>query len=181
MKKVIVASQGKAKLEVAREAFPLVLGGEFEFIGVDTPSGVPAQPFEGDTLLGAENRLKYIQEQHPDADFWVSMEGGLYANLGDSGARALWNIAWILVSDRHGSVGRAQTAAFRLPDEVARMVLDEGIESGHAYDKFFQQHNTKGTVGGIHFLTDGILERKTIYMHAAVIALAQLKHHEWFS
>lgn len=41
---------------------------EFEFVSVDAPSGVSAQPMgDEETLKGALNRVAHIEKTHPDA------------------------------------------------------------------------------------------------------------------
>ena len=51
-------------------------GEEFEFVEVETVSGVDDQPMTNkETLQGAVNRVESAQIQ--EADYWVGIEGGL--------------------------------------------------------------------------------------------------------
>lgn len=175
MKKVVVASTNPVKIEVAKRVFGTMLPNEeFEFVSLDTPSGVPDQPFEDETLEGAKNRLRHIVESEPDADYWISQEGGLFKE-GDE----LFNVAWILIQNREGVVGKSATARLYLPPELSRLVL-EGKELGHAGDIFFGVKDIKHGNGIIGMLTDGHITRTDYYTEAAVIALGQIIHTDWF-
>jgi non-canonical (house-cleaning) NTP pyrophosphatase len=66
-------------------------------VPVDAPSLVPDQPMGEEAYIGARNRLYFIKENHKDADFWISQEGGLFEDKG-----RLSNRAWIIISDKSG-------------------------------------------------------------------------------
>ena len=175
MQKVIVASTNPVKIKVAEKAFAAVFPNEtFEIIGISTASGVPDQPFGDETRQGARNRLAVIKKSHPEADYWISQEGGLYRDSGE-----MYNRAWIAMSDKGGFITESTTAHFRLPKQVAAYV-EEGMELGHADDKFFGTTNSKQSTGHVGILTDGIIDRTEYYLHAAIIALSELKHQEWY-
>ncbi|MCA9389412.1 MAG: inosine/xanthosine triphosphatase [Candidatus Magasanikbacteria bacterium] len=173
--KVIVASTNPVKIEVAKQAFEQVFPNErIEVMGAKSHSGVPDQPFDDETLLGAENRLKDIQTTYPDADYWIAQEGGLH-NEGSS----FYNRAWIIISDKDGAKSKASTANFYIPKTIAEYVR-QGDELSVASDKFFNTENSKQKSGGIAFLTDGLINRTSYYVQAAIIALSQLKHKDWY-
>ena len=84
MKNVIVASENPVKVAVAKRAFLAVYPSEmFNFLPVKSESGVPDQPMDEETEQGALNRLAFIRELHPEADFWISQEGGLFTDGND--------------------------------------------------------------------------------------------------
>ncbi|MEK7588494.1 MAG: inosine/xanthosine triphosphatase [Patescibacteria group bacterium] len=176
MKKVIIASENPAKIKVAEKAFASVYPEEtFEFIAIKSDSGVPDQPMGEETRLGANNRLKFIKGKFPDADFWISQEGGLFKD-----GNRLSNRAWIAVCDKEGCLTEASTSNFYLPKKVEEYVK-EGLELGHANDKFFDAVNSKQGVGVIGYLTDGIYDRTEYYLQPAIIALSEIKHKDWFN
>jgi len=147
MKTVIVASTNPVKVEVAKRAFAGVfLNEEFNFIAVKSDSGVPDQPMDDETHRGAHNRLDFVVAKHPEADFWISQEGGLFKE----GSR-LFNRAWIAVRDKEGFVAQAATSSFYLPQKVQEYV-EAGLELGDANDKFFNTVNSKQGVGAIAHL-----------------------------
>lgn len=54
------------------------------------------------------------------------------------------------------------------------------MELGHANDKFFSTINSKQGIGAAGHLTDGIIDRESYYLQAAIIALSELKHKDWY-
>lgn len=175
MKTVIVASENPVKVAVARRAFESVYPTEgFEFVAVKSESGVGDQPVDEETKLGAYNRLVYIKKLHPKADFWISQEGGVCAD-GDR----LFNRAWIMVADSNGNEAASSTSSFYLPTIIAKQV-QAGVELGTASDQFFRAVNSKQGIGTTGYITDGLLPREDYYLHSAIIAVSQIKHHEWY-
>jgi inosine/xanthosine triphosphatase len=175
MKKVIVASENPVKLNVTKKAFSALFPNEeFEFVAIKSDSGVSDQPINDDTLKGALNRLRFIKTKYPEADYWISQEGGLYTE-----DNRYFNRAWIAVSDQTGYIAKASTASFYLPTKITEYI-NQGLELGDANDKFFSSINSKQGMGAVGHLTDGILDRENYYLPAAVIALSELKHKDWF-
>lgn len=173
--KIIVASTNPVKIEVARQAFLHVFPHkDAKIIGVSTDSGVPDQPFDDQILLGAQNRLRHIIQTNPEADYWISQEGGLYHE-----GNRLFNRAWILVSDRDGTIGRSSTASFYIPLKVAEYIA-LGDELGTASDKFFRTTNSKQKGGAISSVTNGLIDRTAYYLDSAIIALCQVVHKDWY-
>ena len=163
------------KIKVAEKAFKAVfINEDFEFIGVVSDSGVYDQPMNADTKLGALNRLNFIKTKHPDADFYISQEGGLF----DDGER-LFNSAYIVVSDNLGFTAESFTPNFYLPKKITEYVK-QGLELGDASDKFFNSSNSKQGVGAIWHITDGLMTREEYYLQAAIIALSEVKHKDWY-
>ncbi len=175
MKKVIVASENPVKIKVAEKAFASMYPGEqFEFVGVKTDSVVPDQPMEDEARIGANNRLKFIKEKYPDADFWIAQEGGIFTDKSQ-----LSVCAWITVCDKSGFISEACTSSFYLPKKVAEYVKS-GLELGHATDKFFNTENMKQKGGIVSILTDGVIDRVHYYLQPAILALSEIKHKDWF-
>lgn len=177
MKRIIVASQNPVKLTVARKAFVQVFPGvALEVVAVQTNSGVPAQPFEGEVLQGAMHRLAQIRDSHPKADYWISQEGGLFRDTTD----IYHNRAWIVVCDRQGHVAKSSTASFALPKGIAALVAT-GLEFGDASDVYWNTTGLKQGAGGLGHITDGLIDRTQFYVQAAIIAFSAVKHHHLFS
>ena len=175
MKKVIVASTNPVKIRVAEQAFAAVFPDEeFEFLGVKSDSGVPDQPMGEETRAGATNRLVFIKEKHPDADYWISQEGGL-----DREGSRMFSRAWIAVCDKAGFTAESATSQFYLPKKIVEYI-EEGMELGDADDKFFGKVNSKQAGGAISGLTDGLIDRTDYYLQPAIIALSEIKHKDWY-
>lgn len=175
MKKVIVASENPVKMKVAESAFAQVFPEEtFKFIGIKAESGVPDQPMNDETLQGALNRLEFIKKAHPDADFWISQEGGLCTE-GDR----LYNRAWIVIADKSDNTAKSSTASFYIPKKIQESIA-LGLELGHAGDAFFNTINGKHRSGILGNLTAELITRENFYLQPAIIALSELKHQEWY-
>jgi inosine/xanthosine triphosphatase len=176
MKKVIVASQNPVKINVAKRAFSAVFPTEeFEFVAVKSASGVPEQPLEDETRQGAESRLQFVKEQYPEADFWISQEGGVFRD-----GKSLCNRAWVMVSDQSGFIGISSTPHFYLPKNIVENI-GKGLDLSEAGDLFFSTHNTGQSSGVIGHITEGCIDREEYYLPAAMIALSELKHREWYT
>jgi inosine/xanthosine triphosphatase len=174
LKKVVIASLNPVKIACIRQAFVRVFPGEtFEFQGVPAPSGVPEQPMnDRETLLGAINRAEYVRK-HVPADYWAGIEGGIQPDGEDLEA-----FAWVVIQSQD-KTGRARTATFMLPPEVAALVRS-GMELGHADDLVFRQNNSKQGNGAVGILTGDIITRTTYYEHAAILALIPFMNPEMF-
>ncbi|WNJ16876.1 inosine/xanthosine triphosphatase [Pontibacter sp. G13] len=174
--KIIAASTNPVKIAATEEAFRLMFPDQpVEVIGMSSPSGVPDQPIgDPETLQGAVNRVAFIREQVPEADFWVGLEGGIGRIEGGYEA-----FGWMVVSDPSGQLGKSRTSSFALPPAVCHLI-DSGKELGHAMDEVFAAHNTKQKGGAIGILTDGVIDRKNLYIPAVVMAIIRFKQPELF-
>lgn len=175
MKKVIIASTNPVKVEVAKKAFETVFPEQiFEFIPQESQSSVSNQPFDEETVLGAYNRIKFIEEIYPDADFYISQEGGLFKQR-----NKLYNRAYIVIKDKEGFTTESSTASFYLPKKVTEYVAG-GMELGDAVDTFFNTKNSKHASGFMGYLTDELVTRTESYLQAALIAVSEQKHKDWY-
>ena len=163
MKKVIIASKNPVKINATKKAFEDVFNDRFEFEGVATESLVSDQPMSNDeTLKGATNRLQNIQ--HLEADYFVSIEGGV--DLVESNYEAF---AWIVISDKK-KIGKAKTATFSLPIKISNLIK-KGYELGDADDMVFKRSNSKQKNGAVGILTGNLISRTEYYAHAIILAL----------
>ncbi|MBU1293008.1 inosine/xanthosine triphosphatase [Patescibacteria group bacterium] len=172
MKKIIVASKNPVKVRAAQEAFERMFPEEvFESEGVSAVSGVSDQPFsDEETYTGALNRIKDIRQRIPDADYWVSFEGGVEDKNNEIEA-----FAWVLIENKDGVVGKGRSATFFLPPAVSQL-MREGMELGDADDKVFGLTNSKEINGTIGSLTGNLVTRTSYYVDAAVLALIPFKN-----
>lgn len=168
---IIVASENPVKVDAVGGAFARAVGDiEFELTGVAVDSGVADQPrSDAETLAGAETRAREAEKNRPDADYWVGVEGGI-----EDGAQGMKAFAWVVVRSGFG-VGRARSGTFFLPDRVAELVRS-GTELGEADDIVFGRSNSKQEEGAVGILTRGVIDRRSLYEHAVVLALAPLQN-----
>jgi inosine/xanthosine triphosphatase len=171
MKTIVVASTNPVKIQAALAGFRAMFPGqEFNAQGVSVPSGVSDQPMsDEETLNGALNRARAAQTQHPNADYWVGIEGGCEEKFG-----VLWAFAWVVLL-ANGLVGKSRTGAFVLPNEIAELVR-QGVELGIADDRVFGRSNSKQGNGAVGILTADVIDRERYYEHAVVLALVPFQN-----
>ncbi len=169
MRTVIVGSTNPVKLTAVQTGFGAMFPQErFNFSGIDVLSGVSTQPqSDAETLQGARQRAAHAQEQVPEADFWVGIEGGVDALPGKS--ETLLAFAWVVVLSAEQR-GCARTGAFELPAPVADLVCG-GIELGEADDQVFGTKGSKQHNGAVGLLTHDVLTRDGFYAQAVQLAL----------
>lgn len=163
---IIIASTNPVKIAAALQGFQEMFPHEtFTAQGVNVPSGVSDQPMgDAETYTGAYNRMRGAQALHPDADYWVGIEGG---NIFENNEMEV--MAWVVVMSAQ-RLGKARTAGFFLPPRVIELV-NEGYELGHADDILFGVENSKQSGGSSGLLTDGVMDRLRFYVPAVILAL----------
>lgn len=165
-KQIVIASTNPVKLNAVKKAFHQLLPGcAFGWQQIDVPSGVSNQPMSDlETLSGACNRVKTVRELHPDADYWVGIEGGV--DFDDHGEMLAF--AWVVIDNGQLS-GKARSGSFYLPPEVTDLVR-KGEELGDADDIVFGQQNSKQKNGAIGLLTNNLIDRCELYAQAVILA-----------
>jgi len=176
-KTVLVASKNPIKIEAIREGFFKVFPDtEYEFLSVEVSSGVSDQPFGmEETLTGAKNRVEQLVNTQPSAAYYAGIEGGVAVHEGE-----LFAFAWIVIRNSDGYLSKSQTGHFPLPSRV-KMLVEQGIELGHATDQIFELHNSKQDIGAVGALTNQIIIRKDYYVHAVILALIPFLKPDLFS
>jgi inosine/xanthosine triphosphatase len=168
--KLLIASTNPVKLQAPKEAFSQVFDTDVEVEGVSVDSGVSDQPMTSDeTYQGAWNRLQAIR-QNPGYDYYVAIEGGV-----EDTKHGMESMAWILIADHTGKIGKGKTGTFMLPELVADK-LRAGEELGPAMDELHQTENVKQKQGTIGLLTNGNITRTNLYTHAIILALIPFIH-----
>lgn len=173
--KIIVASQNPVKVDAARTSFSMAFPDEeIEIIWLDAPSSVSDQPMSTEeTKNGAVNRVKYCQ-QHHQADYYVSYEGGVDVLDGIPSTYAVVCIA----NAQKRQTGR--TASLPLPDQIYQK-LKQGAELGPAMDAMFNTVNIKQKGGAIGQLTNGLETRASIYVSATLLTLSAFFYADLYS
>lgn len=174
MIKIVVASRNPVKMNAVREALFVFLNENIELLGVSVESGVPDQPMsDAETLQGATNRVENARIQFPGYDFYVGIEGGV-----EDSVSGLMAFAWIVISNGK-KTGKARTASFFLPPEVAKLV-HQGMELGDADDIVFAKSNSKQQNGAIGLLTKDVISRKSLYLPAVQMAFIPFLNPELY-
>ncbi|MCD4686419.1 MAG: inosine/xanthosine triphosphatase [Anaerolineae bacterium] len=145
-----------------------------EFVSIDVPSGVSAQPWGNrETRSGALNRARAAQQQTA-ADLGVGLEGGV-----QDSEFGLMTAAWCVIVDPHGRIGVGGNSSVLLPPAVSEQ-LRQQYELGTVMDQFVKRQNTRHQNGAIGILTDDLETRQSAYEHIIRLALASFRHPEWY-
>jgi inosine/xanthosine triphosphatase len=170
-----VGSTNPVKIGAVLDGFVRMFPGiEFSVRGCPAESGVSAQPMsDAETLEGATRRANNARILDVGADYWVGVEGGCEARFGE-----VLTFAWIVVIARNSdAVGKGRTGAFCLPSDVADLVL-QGIELGDADDRVFGRRNSKQENGAVGLLTGDVMDRRSYYESAVILALIPFKNRD---
>lgn len=175
--KILVGSKNPVKIESVFNAFSKYFN-NIEVIGIDVESGVSSQPINEDTFLGAKNRalaLKKINEQEKiGAEFFVGIEGGIIKFFGKWFA-----FGCMCIMDKDDRMGFGTSPHFELPLSIVEKLLT-GIELGDIMDELLNQRNTKQKNGAIGFFTNGIMNRKELYVEGLKVAIIPFLHKNIF-
>ena len=175
--RVLVGSKNSSKIDGVKIAFEKFFQ-DVEAIGVDADSEVSSQPVNGDTMLGAKNRVKnlkkYATENNIEADYFVAVESGLMDMYNDP---AIINACYLESSD--GIVSYGYSAGFPIPKGKFDDIKERGLATV-VDDTFHIEHKSGPVVkGGIHMLTNGAMGRIEFAINSTVMALTRILHEEW--
>ena len=165
--KVLIGTKNPSKIEGAKKAFDKFFK-DVEMIGIDVSSNVPDQPFNGDVLKGAKNRVQeikqYASENSVEADYYIAIEAGI-VDYFDSYIN--FNIS--VIEDKNGlqSIGASQ--GFQIPNGLIPEIRQIGL--GKEMDKIFSGTELGKSVGGISFLTKNNVTRMDIVENSFTMAL----------
>lgn len=175
--KILVGSKNPVKIASVEEAFKNYFS-NVATIGFEVESGVANQPFGDETFVGAKNRamlLKEInEEQNLNSDFFVGIEGGVTKTFDKWFA-----FGCMCVIDKEGDCGFGLSPHFELPASIVEE-LKSGIELGDVMDKIQNQENTKQKHGAIGYFTNGIMNRKELYIEGLKVAVVPFLHKRMF-
>ncbi len=182
--KIIVASTNPIKIEATKTGFEKMFPGiKMEIEGISIKSGVSDQPMASDeTRNGARNRARNAKIAIPDANYWVGLEGGVEEDGQMFNQKYhLRSIVWCaILSKDSDSFGEGQPGSYSLPPEVAHLIIDQGMELGHADDRIFNRVNSKQGDGSVGILTHGVLNRGPYYVQAVLLALIPFKNPDLY-
>ena len=175
--KILVGSKNPVKIDAVREAFSHYFNGA-EILCFETDSGVPPQPVNKETFEGARNRAVTLMELNDnkklDADFFIGIEGGIIKVFDQWFALGL-----MCIINKEGLSGYGTSPMFELPDSIITQLLS-GKELGTVMDEISGKENTKQKGGAIGYLTNGIMDRKKLYVSGLIAAMAPFNHKQLF-
>ncbi|MHB8905632.1 MAG: inosine/xanthosine triphosphatase [Melioribacteraceae bacterium] len=176
--KILVGSKNPVKVASVKESFAKYFD-NVDVIGIEVESGVSTQPVNDQTFIGAQNRAIKLKElndtQNLSADYFVGIEGGITKQF-----EKWFAFGCMCIIDKEGRIGFGTSPHFELPQNVVEKLL-QGIELGDVMDEIMNQQNTKQKHGAIGFFTNGVMNRKELYVEGLKVALIPFLHKEMFS
>lgn len=175
--KILVGSLNPVKLKAVEEAFQKY-NNNITVIGINVPSGVSDQPIGDETYTGAENRAIALSEknnkENHKAEFFVGIEGGIAKVY-----NRWFAFGGVCIIDKQFNKGFGTSAHFELPLEITNRLL-KGEELGYVMDEIMRTENTKQKGGAISFFTNGIMDRKELYIPGIISALVPFNHRDLY-
>lgn len=166
--KIAVGSTNPTKTRAVENVLR-VLFDAFEFVTLEVPSGISAQPVgDEETRRGALNRARAALNL-TGADWGFGLEGGVIQT-----EFGVMTNAWCVIVARDGRVGVGGSANMLLPETIAARVLQDGRELGEAMDEYANTQDVKRGKGAIGILTRGLLDRQGAYEYIVKLAMARL-------
>ncbi len=158
---IAVGSLNPVKVSAVRSVMERVYG-EVRITAVDVPSGVPPQPFEGQTHEGSRNRALAALGDH---DMAVGIEAGVFEMLD-----GLYDIQHCTVVSRDGRETYGQGSGFRYPDAIAELVRG-GMTVGDAVHEVYGNTDIGKGQGAVGLLSKGLIDRRTLTEQSIMAAM----------
>lgn len=158
---IAVGSVNQVKVAAVRSVMERVYG-DVRITAVDVSSGVPPQPFEGQTHQGSENRARAALGDH---DMAVGIEAGVFEMLD-----GLYDIQHCTIISRDGRVTYGHGSGFRYPDSIADLVR-KGMTVGDAVKEVYGNTEIGKKQGAIGLLSKGLIDRKTLTEQSVTAAM----------
>lgn len=158
---IVVGSLNHVKVEAVRSVMERIYG-DVRISAAEVESGVPPQPFEGQTRQGAINRAKLALGEH---DMAVGIEAGVFERQ-----EGLYDIQYCAVYDKDGRITVGCGSGFMYPSAVAEKVRG-GMTVGDAMKEVFGITEIGKQQGAIGFLSGGLLDRKSLTEQSVTAAM----------
>ena len=162
--RVQIGSQNPSKIKAVKKVFSMIFSFEIEYSASVVNTGVPAQPFNQETLRGAINRAKNALGY---ADYAVGIEAGLFW---EDELNNYLDRTYCAIIDKYGYMSMGHSGGFTYPQKVIDMVKS-GVEVGVAMEKIFKVHNIKNKMGAIGFLSNGLINRVDFNAQSVLMAM----------
>ena len=175
--RILVGSKNPTKIDSVREAF-IKYYSDIEVIGLSADSKVSAQPVNIETFEGAKNRAIELvdknEKENLQAEYFVGIEGGLVQFFD-----RWFTLGLMCIIDKTGKSGYGTSPLFELPQSINEELL-KGTELGDVIDRITGERNTKQSGGAIGYFTNGVMDRKELYIPGLITALIPFLHKELY-
>jgi inosine/xanthosine triphosphatase len=184
---VAVGSTRRPKLDAVRDALAVIaprMPGHphFEIASVDVPSGVRHTPLSREEIMtGARRRAEALQriarENNEPWRYFVGLEGGIDI-IQENGIRWAFLESWAYVTDGEARESFGQSGAVLLPEPLAKVVVDEGVELSQAIDAYAGVSGIRDAQGAWGVLTGNLITRHDSFRIAVISAFAPFFERE---
>ena len=193
--KVNAVAEALASIRNQLEDFP-----SFEIVGVEVASGVRHTPLTREDLMAgarqrAEALVRVARERNEPWNYFVGLEGGLDVIAGldaipsldvvpeldvvrEAEQRWVFLESWAYVADVSGRGAYGQSGSVLVPEVLAKIVVDEGVELSEAIDAFADGHNIRDAEGAWGILTRNLITRQQSFQLAVMNAFAPFFNRE---
>jgi inosine/xanthosine triphosphatase len=178
--RIAVGSTRLPKVNAVREAvssFGALLDAtaQFDVQGCEVESGVSHTPVSREELMqGARQRAEALATELSStgqaADFFVGVEGGLDVVI-EGGSRRVFLESWAYVTDGRTSHFGC-SGSIEIPEELAKEVLDKGVELSEAIDAYAGAVGIRDGKGTWGVLSGNLISRQDSFRIAVVTAFA---------
>jgi len=158
---IAVGSANPVKVAAVRSVMERVYG-DVRITAMEVDTGVPLQPFEGQTHQGSVNRARAALGDH---DMAVGIEAGVFEMLD-----GLYDIQHCTIITRDGKETYGQGSGFRYPDAIADLVR-KGSTVGDAVKAVYGNTEIGKKQGAIGLLSKGLIDRKTLTEQSVMAAM----------
>ncbi len=166
--KVVICSENPVKVQAAKEAFGSFFEDlEFYTLSLNNHTTVLRQPMTREQTLESDVNRVEIAKNKQNADFYVSMEGGMGRDKYSS------FLTWyVCVSNSKGEKSIAGGGRMPLPNSVYEELLDNhDLELGDIMDRISNEVNVKQKGGSTAIFTGDRIMRKDVFRREIIIAL----------
>jgi inosine/xanthosine triphosphatase len=206
MSKIIVAvgSTRRPKLDAVTAALSSISFAfpDFEIVGVEVPSGVRHTPLSREDLMtGARQRaealVRIARAENKTWNYFIGLEGGIDVVpatdvmpsldivpdvdvVAEAAMRWVFLENWAYITD--GATGAfGQSGAILLPEILARIVVDDGVELSEAIDAFAGRQGIRDAEGAWGILSRNLVSRQEAFRVAVLNAMAPFYNREIYS
>ena len=168
--KIAVGTKNNTKVKAVKAVFHEA---HHTIMVSDVQPSVSKQPFsDGETLQGAIERAT-LAVRDQQADIGIGLEGGVF--VAQDGT--IWLCNWGALVDRDGAVFVAGGARIPLPVEIGEQ-LRCGKELAEVMDEYANHRDVRSNEGAIGILTNGAIDRTTMYAHIVHMLKGQYEHQK---
>ncbi|MCL4343687.1 MAG: inosine/xanthosine triphosphatase [Nitrososphaerota archaeon] len=164
---IAVGSGNVVKIEAVKNVFRTAFGATPKIVSIEVESGVPAQPFNNDLLIGARNRAKKALDKAGEAEFGIGIEGG-----GLDIADTFFVATAVCIIRKDGAESFGMTGSFMVPESVESR-MKGGEELGDVMDSIIGKKGTKRGIGAIGYYSKGLMTREGYLEQGVFMALVK--------